>query len=179
GQAVNGARFLYGPDGLPMQNPLVPTIDVPFVCTIPPTATPRTPAHPTLYGHGLLGTRFESTGGSTDRDRERNFMPCATEWMGFAGSDFTNAAETLADPSNMASMADRAQQGFLDFLYLGRALAHPRGLAIDPAFQSADGKPLFKTNELFYDGNSQGGIMGGALTALAPDFTRSTLGVTG
>jgi hypothetical protein len=32
---------------------------------------------------------------------------------------------------------------------------------------------------VLYDGNSQGGIMGGALTALAPDLTRAKLGVTG
>ena len=34
-------------------------------------------------------------------------------------------------------------------------------------------------SRLFYDGNSQGGIMGGALTALAPDFERAVLGVPG
>ncbi len=79
----------------------------------------------------------------------------------------------------MPSMADRSQQGFLNFLYLGRALIHPKGLATAAAFKSADGTPLFKTGELFYDGNSQGGIMGGALTALSPDVRRATLGVTG
>ena len=30
---------------------------------------------------------------------------------------------------------------------------------------------------LYYNGNSQGGILGGSLTAVAPDFTRATLGV--
>ena len=33
------------------------------------------------------------------------------------------------------------------------------------------------TSALFYDGNSQGGIYGGTLTAVAPDFQRSVLGV--
>jgi len=179
GQAIPGSRFVYGSDGLPRQNPLIPTIDVPFVCTIPKTATAVDPAHPTLYGHGLLGDRSESTGGSTDRDRERNFMPCAVNWMGFAEYDLVNAVITLLDPSNMPSMIDRAQQGFLNFLYLGRALAHPQGLATSAAFRTDDGSPLVRTNELFYDGNSQGGIMGGALTALSVDLTRSTLGVTG
>ncbi|MEX2393874.1 MAG: hypothetical protein WD826_05285, partial [Actinomycetota bacterium] len=177
-QAIPGGRFLYGLNGLPMQNPVLPTIDVPFVCTIPKAASGANPAHPTLYGHGLLGSRFESTGGSTERDRERNFMPCATNWMGFAEYDIANALVTLLDPSNMPSMIDRAQQGFLNFLYLGRALAHPSGLATAPAFK-ADSSSLFKSNELFYDGNSQGGIMGGALTALAVDHTRATLGVVG
>lgn len=178
-QSIPGGRFVYGRDGLPRQNPLMPTMDVPFVCTIPKAASASTPAHPYVYGHGLLGSRFESTGGSSDRMRERNFMPCATNWMGFAQYDFVNAVGTLLDPSNMPSMIDRSQQGFLNALYLGRALIHPRGLAANAAFQTADHAPLFRTGELFYDGNSQGGIMGGALTALSVDLTRSTLGVTG
>jgi hypothetical protein len=162
-----------------MQNPVQPTVKIPFVCSIPKAATADNPAHPTLYGHGLLGSKEESAGGSTDRDRERNFMTCAVNWMGFAEYDIANAVLTLADPSNMPTMADRAQQGFLNFLFLGRALAHPNGLATNAAFQDAQGRPLFRSGELFYDGNSQGGIMGGALTALSVDLTRSVLGVTG
>ena len=177
-QALTGRRLLYGPDGLPMVNPAVPTIDVPFSCVVPAPATPRNRAHPLLYGHGLIGDRSEGTGGSTERDRERNFMPCMIEWMGFAQYDFANVVLTLADPSHFPTPVDRAQQGFLNWLFLGRALAHPQGLATDPAFQ-AGGRPLFRTGELFYDGNSQGGIMGGALMALSVDATRGVLGVPG
>ncbi|MGH2793117.1 MAG: hypothetical protein ACRDKG_02320, partial [Actinomycetota bacterium] len=178
GQAIPTGRFFYGLEDLPQQNPVMPTIEVPFVCTIPKAATVTTPAHPMLYGHGLLGSRFESTGGSTERDRERNFMPCAVNWMGFAEYDVANAVVGLLDPSNMPSLIDRAQQGFLNFLMLGRALVHPAGLASDPAFQ-AGGVPIIETGKLSYDGNSQGGIMGGALTALGVDFTRAVLGVPG
>jgi hypothetical protein len=38
---------------------------------------------------------------------------------------------------------------------------------------------VIDSRRLFYDGNSQGGIMGGSLTALAPDFNRAVLGVPG
>lgn len=179
GQAVPTGRFLYGSDGLPEVNPAIPTIDAPFVCTIPKTASAGNKAHSTLYGHGLLGSRGESTGGSTDRMRERNYMPCATNWFGFAEQDVANALVTLTDPSNMASMMDRSQQGFLNQLILGRVIAHPNGLASNAAFQDGSGTPLYQTNDLVYDGNSQGGIMGGALTALAVDHTRATLGVVG
>ena len=67
----------------------------------------------------------------------------------------------------------------LNFLLLGRLMIHPQGLAADPAFQVARRTPLIDTGALFYDGNSQGGIIGGALTAVAPDFPRAVLGVPG
>ena len=36
---------------------------------------------------------------------------------------------------------------------------------------------MLDTSKLYYNGNSQGGILGGALTAVSPDFTRASLGV--
>ena len=63
------------------------------------------------------------------------------------------------------------QQGFVNLLYLGRAMIHPDGFSSDPAFQDATGDSVIDTDRLFYDGNSQGGIMGGALTASAPTST--------
>ena len=38
---------------------------------------------------------------------------------------------------------------------------------------------MFDNSNLYYYGNSQGGIEGGLTTAVAPDFTRAVLGVTG
>src|SRR5439155_2041493 len=76
------------------------------------------------------------------------------------------------------SIPDRMQQAYLNFMYLGRLMIHPSGFASDPNFQFG-GTPVIDTTRLFYDGNSQGGILGGALTALAPDFNRAVLGVPG
>jgi hypothetical protein len=95
-----------------------------------------------------------------------------------ATEDITNVALILQDASYFASLPDRSQQGFLNFMYVGRALIHPEGLSTDPAF-AVGGQPVMDTSALLYNGNSQGGILGGALTALAPDFTRSVLGVPG
>jgi hypothetical protein len=67
----------------------------------------------------------------------------------------------------------------LNFLYLGRLMIHPGGLSTVAAFQDDHGKSLIDTRRLYYDGNSQGGIIGGALTAVAPDFNRAALGVPG
>ena len=56
----------------------------------------------------------------------------------------------------------------------------PSGFTTDPAFHH-DGTlaapSVLNTSHLYYNGNSQGGIMGGALTAVSPDFTRASLGV--
>ena len=48
---------------------------------------------------------------------------------------------------------------------------------VDPANPSS--APVIDTSKLYYNGNSQGGILGGALTAVSPDFTRAALGVPG
>jgi len=176
--ALPQSRFntLGSPTGLPAVNPLQPTVDVDFVCNIPSGAA-TTPAHPMLYGHGLLGSRSEANGSSTASLRRLGFAPCAVDWWGMSFSDVPNVALILADISRFPSLADRAQQGFLNFLYLGRALIHPDGLGADPAFLGTAGQRLLAPDELVYDGNSQGGIMGGSLVALAPDLTRAKLGV--
>ncbi|HWW54090.1 MAG TPA: hypothetical protein VNY84_09985, partial [Acidimicrobiales bacterium] len=164
-------------DGFPRRDPVQPDLHVPFVCDIPHAAFAN-PSHPLLYGHGLLGDKSEATGGSTFQLRLRNFTTCAVDWIGFASEDLANVATVLVDLSNFPSVVDRAQQGFLNFMLLGRALAHPKSLVESAAFRGPDGRPLIRTGQLYYDGNSQGGIMGGALTALDPDFTTAVLGVT-
>jgi hypothetical protein len=176
------SRFVYasptpGPMDAPIQNPLLPTTEAEFTCKLPVGVEGG--AKPTLYGHGLLGGRGEVEGGSTRDLRSIGHAMCAADWIGMATEDITNVGLILHDISFFPSLADRAQQGFLNFLYLGRALIHPDGAVAQAAFQGADGQPLLDTGELFYNGNSQGGIMGGALTALAPDFTKSVLGVPG
>ncbi|MEA2461835.1 MAG: hypothetical protein QOH90_2012 [Actinomycetota bacterium] len=164
-----------------------------FWCDVPratvenatdPTAVVH-PARASLYGHGLLGGASEVNSGSQRAMmNEHNFVYCATNWSGMATEDLPNVAATLEDMSNFGSMSDQVQQGMLNFLYLGRLMIDPDGFVSDPAFQAGD--PAAPTpvidarhGNLFYDGNSQGGIIGGALTAVAQDFTRAALGVPG
>src|SRR3712207_6022114 len=109
---------------------------------------------------------------------EHNFTFCATDWAGMATYDIPNVATILADLSNFNTLADRVQQGMLNFLMLGRLMIHADGLCKQAAFQ-VDGKCVLDTRELFYDGNSQGGIIGGALAAVAVDHDRAVLGVPG
>ncbi|MTV25096.1 hypothetical protein FTX61_06645 [Nitriliruptoraceae bacterium ZYF776] len=155
-------------------------MSVPFICNVPVTASAADPSAPLLYGHGLLGTKREGNGGSTVRLRERNFTVCSVDWAGMSEFDQLVVAGILQEASGMPIMADRLQQAHLNFAYVGRALIHPEGLAAQPAFQDGDGQPLIDVDApLSYDGNSQGGIMGGATVALSPDIQRGVLGVPG
>ena len=133
-----------------------------------------------LYGHGLLGSLSEVEAGNVEAmANEHNVTFCATDWFGFANQNLPNVLLILQDLSRFNTLVDQTQQGFLNFLYLGRAMIHPTGgLASNAAFQ-AGGQPVIDDSHLYYDGNSQGGILGGALTALAPDFNRAVLGVPG
>jgi Thrombospondin type 3 repeat len=167
-------------DGLPDQNPAEPTVMVPFVCDVPLNGEKNIPG---LYGHGLLGDRDQINDFNKSPRRNGNFLGCAADWWGMSFVDLPTVATILADGSNFPSLPDRAQQGFLNFMILGRAAAHPEGFASDTAFQQ-DGDSLLKTADddgtyLVYDGNSQGGIMGGALVAVSPDISRGILGVLG
>jgi hypothetical protein len=175
-----GGRFTIGSDGLPQRLPLNTQL-AEFVCTIPRKQTDGAagPARASLYGHGLLGQATEVSAGNVKAmANEHNFVFCATPWAGMSREDVPNVATILLDLSNFASLADRAQQGMVNFMYLGRAMIHPQGLGTHPAFQTGTvPHSVLDTSALYYDGNSQGGIMGGSLAAVAPDFTRAVLGV--
>ena len=150
------------------------------ICTVPRSAlTSAEPARVSLYGHGLLGSANEVGAGNVQAmGNEHNIVFCATDWAGMSTTDVPNVLGLLQNLSNFRSLADRSQQGFLNFMFLGRWLIHPDGAAKVAAFQGG-GKPLIDGRRLFYDGNSQGAILGGGLAALAPDFERAVLGVPG
>ena len=174
-----GSRFTFLPNqtvptGIPAN-----TTTASFTCDIPRSATAANKARPSLYGHGLLGSGSEVTGGNIQAmASENNFMFCATDWAGFATTDIGTVLLSLQDLSFFGAATDRMQQGFVNMMYLGRAMIHPNGFSANANFQDA-GQSVIDTQRLFYDGNSQGGIMGGALTALSPDFERAVLGVPG
>ena len=167
-----GSQFQIDPDGKPLQIP-GNTTTYDWSCNIPRTAHAK--VKPLLYGHGLLGQQDEiDWGGNPDFASEHGYLYCAVDWNGMAFKDIPNVLTVLQDLSRFPTLVDHIEQGYLGFLFLGRSLIHPDGITKDPAF---GGK--VDTTELFYDGNSQGGIYGGALLAIAPDHERAVLGVPG
>jgi hypothetical protein len=106
-------------------------------------------------------------------------MFCATNWWGLASTDIPYDIAALQDLNKFPAVVDRLQQGVLNTLFLGRLMRTADGFASNANFQNGSSQPLFSTAHLYYDGNSQGGIMGGMTTAVAPDYTRAVLGVPG
>ena len=168
------------PDALPTANG---TYEANFICNVPKSAVGpdgvAVQGRSLIYGHGLLGDAGQ-VNGFTSLGNRYDYTMCATDWIGMATEDLPNVAAVLGDLSGFTTMADRMQQGILDFQVLGRLLNSPDGFATDPAFRvGTDDLPAFRPHSLVFNGNSQGGIMGGALTALSNEFDRAVLGVPG
>jgi hypothetical protein len=179
---TDGGGFHYssnGADAVPTQIP-GNTATASYDCIIPTSASPASPARASLYGHGLLGSASEVHAGNVEAmASEHDMMFCATNWWGLASGDVAFDIGALQDLNLFPDVVDRLQQGVLNTLYLGRLMRTSDGFASDPAFRNGSNQRLFSTAHLYYDGNSQGGIMGGMTTAVAPDYTRAALGVPG
>lgn len=180
-----GAVLNLGGNGVPQQNGFY---DARFTCNIPRSAVDAgtgdvvgAGVRTSMYGHGLFGDYTEvHTRDVRTLGNDHGVMTCATDWIGMSEDDVLPVAlPALLDLSKFKPLADRLQQGFLDFLYLGRAMIHPGGFSSNAAFRFNGTSVIDTSKPLFYYGNSQGGIAGGALTAVATDFTRSVLYVPG
>jgi hypothetical protein len=192
-----GASFNYSdgsdPDALPSRFNGDGTMSARFRCQVPVTAVADfddadaevTPARAALYGHGLFGEgpAGETRGGAVrDMQTEHNIMFCATDWIGMSTQDFIAGIvhNLLADLGQLPRQLDRSQQGLVNAMFLAELLRHPDGFASHPAFRHGEDDVLvFVPDEVEYMGNSQGGILGGALVATAPNIDRGVLGVPG
>ena len=149
------------------------TMVAPFTCIIPRAAL-TTPARAALFGHDVLGSPEEIMGaGVTTFAQEQDFASCATREIGLSDEDVPTVRAAFGDLSKLSPVADRLQQGFLNFMLLGRLMIHPQGFAADAAFHTDTGGPLLAPGTLFYDGEGQGALFGAALTALEPDYERA------
>jgi hypothetical protein len=170
-------------------------IEVPYSCVLTKRQLGQATgsvelATPVVYGHGLLGSHSEVERGDLAASAQaQNFMHCATDWLGMSENDISAAVAALGDLSKFGPMVDRMMQGILGQLVLARVMRHPQGFSQHPAFQPCNGPasafcvqppiPTFQTSEVFFDGNSQGGIMGAAATAVSTEWQRAVLGVPG
>jgi hypothetical protein len=182
GQPVDcgpGGTMDLDPDGMPKR---FGDYEANFDCTIPPVGLQPGAAklRPYVYGHGLVGTASQVTGGvNGSLTEDHQMIACATDEIGMASEDLVSIAGALGELSNFKVVPDRLQQGLLNELFLARLMYHAEGFGTHPAFQDGDGTTagdsVIRNDHVYYVGASQGGIMGGPLTALSPDFIQSAL----
>lgn len=180
GTGEPGSQLLRGEDGLPTYSgsswPAYVTCQIPTVALEGPAGSAR----PVVYGHGLMGGAGEAENSQVAKIASTNNMVyCATDWIGMTEADIGNVAGILGDMSRFPTMAERGLQGILNTLFMARAMKHPAGLAALPEFANATGESVIDTTEVYFDGNSQGHIMGGAATAVSQEWTKAVLGVGG
>jgi len=179
-----GAVFDLDQNGLPKRHG---NYEANFECLIPTAGLegPEPPRlRPFVYGHGLFGGAGELPYSiAPDLSQDHGMMGCATDEIGMSGQDLGGVAGALTDLSGFPIVPDRLQQGLINELFLARLMYHPNGLGSSPAFQDGNGidpgDSVIRTDHVYYAGASQGGIMGGPLTAISPDFTQSGLVVGG
>lgn len=171
-----GGKLLFDSAGNPALNPEHPTYQAAYRCAIPNEVSSPVPA--LLYGHGLLGSRDEVDFFGAFAGQGM-IGACAVDWLGMANEDVANLAGILGDMSRFNEQADRMLQGHIAFQMLGRLTNSPLGFVADPAFQNADGSPILKADSTVFVGNSQGGILGGAASAISTEWRRALLGVPG
>jgi hypothetical protein len=179
GTGAPGSSLHYGPDHT------VPTYagydyHAPYSCQVPQSAVTGAPgnARAVVYGHGLLGSHDEGETSHVAKVASTDdLVYCATDWLGMSENDLGNAAQSLMNITHFSTVADRSQQGILDTAMLARLMIGTKGLGTNAAFQNAQGRSVIATGQAYFDGNSMGAIMGGAATAIAPDWTKAVLGV--
>ncbi|HEX3562682.1 MAG TPA: hypothetical protein VHU24_07570 [Solirubrobacterales bacterium] len=185
-----GGHFNLGADGLPVRTP-GNFQTARFTCNIPLSAVTETSpgsgvwnldhtVRPSMYGHGLFGDYTEvHTTNVRQLGDDEGVLTCATDFTGMMEDDVPTAITALQDLSKFQPLPDGLQQGFLNFIYLDRLLMLSDGFSNDPAFQFGGQSVIDHGDGVYYYGNSQGGIAGGALTAVEPDITRTVLYVPG
>ena len=105
---------------------------------------------------------------------------CGTDWLGLSMSTLAVAVSVVHDLDGFPALVDNLLQALLNAQVLGNLMESPRGFVTSPAFQDGSHHPLIRPSSgLVYYGNSEGGIMGGAFTALSTEVRRSVLGVPG
>jgi hypothetical protein len=147
-----------------------------FECVVPRSALTAPAKDVLLFGHGLLQDQTIVSSAPIEADASaHDVVVCGADWLGMSAQDVGTLLSVSSNLSVFATVPDRMQQAYLDFLFLGRAMIASGGLGSLPAFHG----DITAHPSLEYAGYSLGGIEGGALSAIATDWTRSALFVSG
>jgi hypothetical protein len=147
-----------------------------FWVRVPHSALGGEPHGIVLYGHGLLGSGEEVRSGHLGRlANTHRLIMVSANLSGMSGEDLPAVFAAMRDMSYFRAIGQRLHQGLVQWVLLARAMRERLGAL--PVMMSNNVR--INRDELFYSGNSQGGIFGGTFMAISPDITRGHLGVPG
>ncbi len=171
-----GSNLTRGDDGLPYYNG---DQDVEFTVRIPCSLI-REPRAGRLvqYGHGLLGSQSEVyTGWLSETANRYGWVLFASDWTGMKSEDVMIIMDEIGGGmSNFATVPERLHQGVLEFLLSAEVMM---GDGADDDLLMQDGTLLYDPTDLYYYGNSQGSILGGAYVPVSTRIERGVFGVGG
>ena len=162
--------------GAPMQTGLG---SAQLLVHIPSCATTASAPLPVMvYGHGLFNDVSELDDPYLEELGDTLCMVrIATNWTGLATDDTTLLASWIpGDLNRLTNLTDRLQQAHVNAQVMARLFA--TRMKDDPAF-AVGGHAVTDGKQLYYYGNSDGGIQGATFMALSADVTRGVLGVPG
>ncbi len=162
-------------DGLPAVQGFY---SVGFSAIVPTCAyTSAQPVGMIIYGHGLMGSSNEATGGVQQATaNELCMVIIGTNMRGMSEDDVPAVARALNDGSHADEVMEVLEQGLVNYIALVHAMRTT--LAQQLFVDAANGnKVLVDPNKVYYYGLSQGAIFGTPFMAWEPTVTRAVLGV--
>ena len=152
------------------------TREVPFMLTIPITASDRT--RPVIvFGHGFFSAMEEPTWSSLNRGLHAwEMMAATTEFIGFCEADFVESIAIVGgDLNQLWKIISQQMQSHVHFTLLARLLAEQLATEVT----AGDGTGLIDPDAIHYMGISNGGTQGLVIMAASPAFERGVLVVPG
>jgi len=148
-----------------------------FTVQIPNSATTK-PAALFQYGHGLFGSQSELHESYIQQmGEDYNWVQAGVDWIGMSSADVPAvSAMCLTNLSNFGIIPDRLCQAMVNQACLTRLVTG--NLRNDPLLMF-NGQSAVDPARRYYDGNSNGGILGAVFLALSKDIHTGVLGVPG
>jgi hypothetical protein len=142
-----------------------------------------------LYGHGLFKSRKETEDRYLQQLADENgYSVISLDWWGLQPADIPMLSTMLAtDISRFRGLGERCSQAILNFLLMAKVLRFS-GMVNDAKIFSFGGSSVLETRStngkiepanIFFNGNSLGGIFGTTVMALSQDIKVACLGVPG
>jgi hypothetical protein len=151
--------------------------DWPYTALIPAcAATAPGPVPILVVGHGMSSSAEITVSRNDALANGLCMVLVGTDWKGLSKSDVASFGDVFSDVNNFPLVTSRLEQAHLNFLVLTRLMKN--ALARDPAL-AVNGRPVVDPTQVYYWGESNGGIQGTTFLSLSPDANSGVLDLVG